>query len=95
MPSTSTSSNYVLTSPTISRGEVFDGKLGGYAYCLDRGNGQYTRLIPADMLPALVEIPTRQTGASGMIVLPALQATPPQGVPETNRPVTIKVRVAL
>lgn len=91
----STSSNYVLASPTIPRGEVFDGKLGGYAYCLDRGNGQFTRLIPADMLPALVEIPARQTGPGGMVVLPALQASPPQGIPEMNRPVTFKVRVAL
>ena len=91
----STPNNYQLTSPPVSRGEVFDGKLAGYAYCLDRGNGQYTRLVPADMLPALAEIPPRQTGPNGMVVLPSLQLPPPQGVPEMNRPVTFKVRVAL
>ncbi|KAF7556106.1 hypothetical protein G7046_g6379 [Stylonectria norvegica] len=100
MPTTTTTaaastSNYMLASPPISRGEVFDGKLGGYAYCLDRGNGQFTRLVPADMLPAMNEIPPVQTGPGGMVILPALQASPPHGVAEMNRPVTIKVRVAL
>lgn len=42
-----------------------------YAYCLDRGNGEYTRLIPADMLPELESVPRRQRGAEGMAVLPA------------------------
>ncbi|CAM1500675.1 Fc.00g098370.m01.CDS01 [Cosmosporella sp. VM-42] len=84
-----TPGNYTLTT-TISRGEIFDGNLNGYAYCLNRGNGQFTRLIPADMLPAMVEIPARQSGPLGMVVLPALQTPPPQGIPEMNRPVTIK-----
>lgn len=41
-----------------------------YAYCFDRGNGEYTRLIPADMLPELENVPRRQRGAEGMAVLP-------------------------
>ncbi|KAL0942483.1 chromatin remodeling complex subunit [Colletotrichum truncatum] len=44
---------------------------GFFAYCLDRGNGNYTRLVPADSLPPLVGIPAVQHGAEGMLVLPA------------------------
>ncbi|EQB56559.1 hypothetical protein CGLO_03426 [Colletotrichum gloeosporioides Cg-14] len=44
---------------------------GFYAYCLDRGNGNYTRLVPADTLPPLVGIPAVQHGAEGMLVLPS------------------------
>lgn len=51
-----------------------------YAYCFDRGNGQYTRLIPADMLPVLQTVPALQQGCHGMIVLPA-----PRGFPTSNR----------
>lgn len=91
----STPNAYQLTSPPASRGGVFDGRLGGYAYCLDRGDGWFTRLIPADMLPPLAEIPARLDGQGGMVLLPSLQSSPPQGVPEMNRPVILKVRVAL
>ncbi|KAF7518661.1 hypothetical protein G7054_g13377 [Neopestalotiopsis clavispora] len=45
-----------------------------YAYCFDRGNGQYTQLIPADMLPTLQNIPALQQGCQGMLVLPTPRA---------------------
>lgn len=66
-------------------------RLEGYAYVLDRGNGQFTRLVPADMLPPLNEIPAHQPSPNGMVVLPELQKAPPHGVAEMNRPVTLKV----
>ncbi|KAB5554682.1 hypothetical protein GE09DRAFT_1058973 [Coniochaeta sp. 2T2.1] len=50
-----------------------------YAYCFDRGNGQYTRLIPADMLPALVDIPALQQGCLGMQILPCPTGLAPTG----------------
>ncbi|KAI5462422.1 hypothetical protein BGZ63DRAFT_443314 [Mariannaea sp. PMI_226] len=67
--------------------------LEGYAYCIDRGNGQYTRLVPADVLPPMVEISARQSNPNGMVVLPELQKAPPQGVAEMNRPITIKRQI--
>jgi hypothetical protein len=42
-----------------------------YAYALDRGNGQYTPLIPADQLPSLKGLPRLQ-GAHRLIILPPL-----------------------
>ncbi|KAH7149415.1 hypothetical protein B0J13DRAFT_305316 [Dactylonectria estremocensis] len=83
-------SNYTLGSVALPRVETPSSGLEGYAYCLDRGNGQYTRLIPADMLPPLNEIPARQPGPPGMVILPDLHSAPPQGVAPLNRPVTIK-----
>ncbi|KAI1441515.1 hypothetical protein F5Y02DRAFT_421932 [Annulohypoxylon stygium] len=56
------------------------GMEGIYAYCFDRGNGQYTRLVPVDMLPALKDIPALQQGCAGMMVLPL-----PRGVPQGGR----------
>lgn len=50
-----------------------------YAYCFDRGNGQHTRLIPADMLPPLVDIPALQQGCLGMTVLPCPTGLAPNG----------------
>jgi hypothetical protein len=41
-----------------------------YAYALDRGNGQYTRLVPADRLPAMEGLPKTQR-PDGLIILPA------------------------
>ncbi|KIH93085.1 hypothetical protein SPBR_02372 [Sporothrix brasiliensis 5110] len=44
---------------------------GGYfAYCLDRGNGLYTRLIPADRLPPTAGFVALQNDSRGMFVLP-------------------------
>ncbi|OIW31584.1 hypothetical protein CONLIGDRAFT_678054 [Coniochaeta ligniaria NRRL 30616] len=50
-----------------------------YAYCYDRGNGQYTRLVPVDMLPPLVDIPALQHGCLGMTVLPCPTGLAPNG----------------
>jgi hypothetical protein len=49
-----------------------------HAYCYDRGNGQYTPLIPADLLPFAVlgTVPRLQQGSDGMIVLPAPRGQP-------------------
>lgn len=60
---------------------------GAVSYCLDRGNGQFTRLIPADMLPPLSDIPPRETKADGMYVLPSLVMEPEF----MKRPIRIKV----
>jgi hypothetical protein len=49
-----------------------------YAYGLDRGNCQYTQLIPADCLPALVGLPSLQ-GPEGLIIL-----SEPQGPVPSN-----------
>ncbi|KAI8299308.1 Chromatin remodeling factor mit1 [Colletotrichum sp. SAR11_240] len=67
---------------------------GFYAYCLDRGNGNYTRLVPADTLPPLVGIPAVQHGAEGMLVLPSprgLDYQNPSG--GTIQPVAFKKRI--
>ncbi|RYP40052.1 hypothetical protein DL766_000076 [Monosporascus sp. MC13-8B] len=62
-------------------GPVFsDAQLdASYAYCFDRGNGQFTRLVPADMLPPLRDVPAVQQGCAGMLVLPLPRAAPPGG----------------
>lgn len=39
-------------------------------YILDRGNGVYTRLIPADLLPPLNEVPPVEVVQGNSIVLP-------------------------
>ena len=64
---------------------------GKYAYFLDRGRGRVTRLIPADMLPPLSEIPAQQARGPGMEVLPPLGGHPPNGFPDMNQRVTILV----
>ncbi|KEZ38618.1 hypothetical protein SAPIO_CDS10615 [Scedosporium apiospermum] len=61
-----------------------------FAYCYDRGNGQYTRLIPADLLPELKDIPRMQNSSAGMIVLPQPMGIPPAGVASNTCPVVIK-----
>lgn len=51
-----------------------------YSYCFDRGNGQYTPLIPTDILSSthnLREITALQHGCAGMLVLPAPRGNPP------------------
>jgi hypothetical protein len=66
---------------------------GFYAYCFDRGNGTYTRLIPADMIPPLMNIPATQMGCEGMLVLPLPLRPPPYGPASNIEPVTVlKVR---
>jgi hypothetical protein len=66
-----------------------------YAYYLDRGNGFVTRLIPADVLPALNEIPSQEFRGSGMDILPPLHGSPPNGVARTDSNVTVKVQTPL
>ncbi|KAI1631727.1 hypothetical protein F4809DRAFT_653798 [Biscogniauxia mediterranea] len=61
-----------------------------YAYCYDRGNGQYTRLIPADMLPPLRDVPAVQQSCSNMIVLPQPRALPPNGRSSNTEPVVVR-----
>ncbi|KAI0148689.1 hypothetical protein GGR57DRAFT_227167 [Xylariaceae sp. FL1272] len=60
-----------------------------YAYCYDRGDGQYTRLIPADMLPAMRDIPATQASCVGMIVIPQPRGFPPNGRSSNTQPVTL------
>lgn len=62
-----------------------------FAYCYDRGNGQFTRLIPADMLPELRDIPRIEHTATGMIVLPQPAAELRMGVVINGRPAATKV----
>lgn len=64
-----------------------------YAYCLDRGNGQYTRLIPADMLPPLVDIPALQQGCMGMTVLPCPTGLAPNGRSSNLERVFLQVKL--
>nr|CAE76133.1 hypothetical protein [Neurospora crassa] len=45
-----------------------------YAYAYDRGNGRYTRLVPADMLPPLVGVPAYESDISRLFVLELPQA---------------------
>lgn len=63
-----------------------------YAYCLDRGDGEYTRLIPADMLPEMQDVPRRQRSAEGMAVLPVPGGRTPRGVRGATCPIVFKVR---
>ncbi|KAJ0100731.1 zinc finger protein [Diaporthe amygdali] len=50
------------------------------SYCYDRGGGQYTRLVPVDMLPIkLKDIPRRVNTDEGMIVLPVPHRPGPDG----------------
>lgn len=64
-----------------------------YAYCFDRGNGQYTRLIPADMLPPLQDIPALQQGCVGMKVLPVPRGLAPNGRSSNSERVALQVRL--
>jgi hypothetical protein len=56
-------------------------------YVLDRGNGQFTRLIPADTLPPLNEVPAREASAEGKVVL--------QPISPSERRLTLKVSLLL
>lgn len=99
LPPIQTGANYALAgmgpvdrrgiapTPGPAPGSVKDG----YAYYLNRGNGELTRLIPADMLPSLNEIPPREPERRGMVVLPPLRGVPPKGMADMNHTVSIKV----
>ncbi|KAF9770250.1 hypothetical protein IL306_012224 [Fusarium sp. DS 682] len=98
MSSIVTGTNYSLTGspshPSPSNGNggpvSISDCLNGYAYCVKRPDGRYARLVPADMLPALNELPATQASAQGMVLLPDLHMQPPQGVAGMNQPVTFK-----
>jgi len=60
-------------------------------YYLDRGNGQVTRLIPADVLPQLGDIPAREMYHPSMVVLGTPIGDRPNMVAGINGAVTIKV----
>ena len=62
-----------------------------YGYCYDRGDGQYTRLVPVDMLPPLKNIPPIQTDCSGLIVLPTPRMPGPNG--QMNN--TLRLQIAV
>ncbi|RSL66910.1 hypothetical protein CEP54_003451 [Fusarium duplospermum] len=92
--------NYSLAGPNTSPGVPnsdapvsISDCLNGYAYCVQRPDGKYTRLVPADMLPALNEVPAKQASAQGMVLLPDLHMQPPQGVAKMNQPMTVKNRI--
>ncbi|GAP84586.2 putative chromatin remodeling complex subunit protein [Rosellinia necatrix] len=72
-------------------GPLSDAQLdGSFAYCYDRGNGQYTRLIPADMLPPLQNIQALQLGCVGMVVVPQPRGLPPNGHSSNTEPVVVR-----
>ncbi|XXH03763.1 hypothetical protein Hte_010169 [Hypoxylon texense] len=85
---------YQQQSPTSypsSPSTVSDMQLEAcYAYCYDRGNGQYTRLVPADMLPPLKDIPAVQQSCSGMMVLPQPRAIPSEGRSSNAEPIILR-----
>ncbi len=56
-----------------------------FGYCFDRGNGRYTRLVPADTLsPSSGIIPAAQNSHHGLIILPDPQSTASAGLPTTQ-----------
>lgn len=59
-----------------------------YAYALDRGNGQYIRLIPADCLPPSFNLPQQQ-GPEGLIILSAPRGPMPANAGYDNLPSVI------
>ncbi|KAL0777997.1 hypothetical protein CaCOL14_005650 [Colletotrichum acutatum] len=71
-------------APSMGRNTNIDTS-GFHGYCLDRGDGNYTRLIPADSLPPLVGVPAIQNGAEGLLVLPQPRGVDPQNL--TGSPV--------
>jgi hypothetical protein len=78
-------------SPTPAQCQTRDFLEDTYAYCYYRGNGVYTRLIPADMLPSLSGIPPQQHSSAGMLVLPIPSAEPPTGPSSNTNRVMLKV----
>ncbi|KAI1439152.1 hypothetical protein GGR50DRAFT_690511 [Xylaria sp. CBS 124048] len=79
-------------TPYPTFGPISEAQLDeSYAYCYDRGNGQYTRLIPADMLPPLQNIPALQQSCVGMVVVPLPGGLPSSGHSSNTEPVVLRI----
>ncbi|PQE24004.1 chromatin remodeling complex subunit protein [Rutstroemia sp. NJR-2017a WRK4] len=65
---------FIRPGPAFIMPEQLDS---AYGYAIQRANGIYTRLIPADMLPHLTQIPQHQ-GPEGLIILPQPRASSPK-----------------
>ncbi|KAJ2968533.1 hypothetical protein NUW58_g10201 [Xylaria curta] len=75
----------------LNIGPISDAQLDStFAYCYDRGNGQYTRLIPADMLPPLQDIPALQKNSAGMVIVPQPRGLPSNGPSSNTEPVAMQ-----
>lgn len=61
------------------------------SYYLDRGNGKVTRLVPADQLPPMNEIPRMENKSQGMDVLPPLPGNGRVVMGDTHQAITFKV----
>ncbi|KAF3761128.1 hypothetical protein M406DRAFT_334735 [Cryphonectria parasitica EP155] len=72
---------------------VSDGDMDqAMSYCYDRGDGQFTRLVPVDSLPfSLRNMPARVTTDEGMIVLPVPRMRGPDGQPADSQLVPVSV----
>lgn len=88
------SDQYFQQAISYRIGSLSDAQLdNAFAYCFDRGNGQFTRLIPADRLPPLQNIPAIQQGCAGMVVVPQPRGLAPNGhSSNTERVVAAQVR---
>lgn len=72
---TSVGSNFEpLPAGTGFTNYAFEGNVSNaYSYYIDRGDGQFTRLIPADMLPPMKGIPSREEEHDGMVILEPIE----------------------
>ena len=68
-------------SPTVIHGRSQAGRLSqmDYAYCIPRGNGTFTPLVPADMLPGLRDIPATIRDTTHVQVLDCPHGMAPNG----------------
>ncbi|KAK3327299.1 hypothetical protein B0T19DRAFT_400184 [Cercophora scortea] len=80
-------SNAVDRFGRLDLGEVQQPQHEFYAYCFDRGNGRYTRLIPADMLPALRDVPAFEMSPENMMIVPVPRGVGPEGRSSNLEPV--------
>lgn len=87
LPSKSTSTAYIANMQPTSGLVIAKSDLDrAMAYCYDRGDGTFTRLVPVDLLPvALEDIPARVASDEGMIVLPILHKAGPDGQPANGQ----------
>ncbi|KAJ3491953.1 hypothetical protein NLG97_g5497 [Lecanicillium saksenae] len=83
----STSSNFdSLPATTGFMNYSFERNMpNDYGYYLDRGNGQFTRLIPADMLPPMKGVPAREEEHDGMVILQPIEKLQLQNKIEANQ----------